>query len=51
MRAAQRPLAATGMPIRGFTPGIDGLYAVIAHPGVMLAPCLGRLAAEEIVTD
>lgn len=51
VRAVQRPLTATGMPIRGFMPGIDGLYAVIGHPGVMLAPWLGRLAAQEIVAD
>ncbi len=51
VRAVQRPLTATGMPVRGFMPGIDGLYAVIGHPGVMLAPWLGRLAAQEIVAD
>lgn len=51
VRAVQRPLTSTGMPIRGFMPGIDGLYAVIGHPGVMLAPWLGRLAAQEIVAD
>ncbi len=51
VRAAQRPLTTHGMPVRGFMPGIDGLYAVIGHPGVMLAPWLGRLAAQEIVAD
>lgn len=48
-RAVQRPLTRTGMPVQGFLPGVEGLYAAIAHPGVMLAPWLGRLAAEALV--
>lgn len=48
-RAVQRPMTADSMPVRGFLPGVDGLYAAIAHPGVMLAPWLGRLAAQDIM--
>ncbi|MEN5038871.1 FAD-dependent oxidoreductase [Stenotrophomonas sp. TWI1149] len=48
-RAVQRPMTADSMPVRGFLSGVDGLYAAIAHPGVMLAPWLGRLAAQDIM--
>jgi glycine/D-amino acid oxidase-like deaminating enzyme len=47
--AAYRPMTDGGSPLRTFLPEVEGLYAVIAHPGVILAPRLGRLAAEEIV--
>ncbi|MBB5571879.1 MULTISPECIES: hypothetical protein [Rhizobium] len=30
-------------------PGVDGVYIAVAHPGVILAPLLGRLAMEEII--
>jgi len=35
------------MPVRGFL--VEGLYVLVAHPGVILAPRLGRLAAGEII--
>jgi glycine/D-amino acid oxidase-like deaminating enzyme len=35
-------------PLNGFIPHVEGLYALVAHPGVMLAPYLGRLAAKTI---
>lgn len=45
----QRPIFADGMPRLGFLPGIDGLYIAAGHPGVILAPLIGRLTAEEIL--
>ncbi|BCP55548.1 hypothetical protein K32_41650 [Kaistia sp. 32K] len=47
--AAQRPMTGDGTPLRGFAGKIEGLYALVAHPGVILAPLLGRLCAEDIL--
>lgn len=44
-----RPIPADDLPIVGFTPQLSGLYAVIMHAGVTLAPVVGRLAANEIL--
>ena len=49
VNAAYRPLTKVGSPLRNFLPGISGLYAVVAHPGVILAPYLGRHAARDIL--
>ncbi|WP_157743487.1 NAD(P)/FAD-dependent oxidoreductase [Ochrobactrum quorumnocens] len=46
--AGYRPMTDGGVPLRGFVPSIEGLYVVVAHPGVILAPYLGRLSAAEI---
>lgn len=47
--AAFRPMTANGLPLRSFLPEVEGLYALVAHPGVILSAHLGRLAAEDIV--
>ncbi|MDL2403857.1 NAD(P)/FAD-dependent oxidoreductase [Rhizobium mayense] len=44
-----RPVFADGFPRLGFLPGADGIYVAVAHPGIILAPLLGRLAMEEII--
>ena len=44
-----RPMFSDGLPRLGFAAEMDGLYVAVGHPGVILAPLLGRLAAEEIV--
>ncbi|WP_145256854.1 MULTISPECIES: NAD(P)/FAD-dependent oxidoreductase [Pseudomonas] len=44
-----RPMTPEGKPVMGYLPGVEGVYALVAHPGIVLAPHLGRLAAEEIV--
>ncbi len=41
-----RPIPPDGLPIVGFLPGLENLYAVVAHSAVHLAPVLGRLAAQ-----
>ncbi|WP_247748936.1 MULTISPECIES: FAD-binding oxidoreductase [unclassified Rhizobium] len=45
-----RPTFPDGMPRVGFLPQMTGLYIAGGHPGVILAPLIGRLAAEEILT-
>ena len=45
-----RPIPKDGFPAVGPTPEIDGLYVAVMHSGVTLAPIVGRLAAEEILT-
>jgi glycine/D-amino acid oxidase-like deaminating enzyme len=44
-----RPYFADGFPRLGFLPDVGGIYVAVGHPGVILAPLLGRLATEEIV--
>lgn len=44
-----RPIFADGLPRLGFLPQVDGLYVAAGHPGVILAPLIGRLTAEEIL--
>ncbi|MGU3576414.1 NAD(P)/FAD-dependent oxidoreductase [Brucellaceae bacterium C25G] len=49
VHASYRPMIDGGAPIQQFLSGVDGLYALLAHPGVILAPKLGDLAAKEII--
>lgn len=49
IRVAQRPMTADGRPLCGGVGNIEGLYALVAHPGVILAPVLGRRCAESIL--
>ncbi|WP_235580845.1 FAD-binding oxidoreductase [Pseudorhodoferax sp. Leaf265] len=49
IRVAQRPMTADGRPLCGGVGEIEGLYALVAHPGVILAPVLGRRCAESIL--
>ncbi len=49
INAAQRPMTEAGKPLRGFVAGVEGLYALVAHPGVTFAPLLGRIATLEIM--
>ena len=48
-KIGHRPMFEDGMPRLGFLTGVDGLYVAVGHPGVILAPLLGRFSAEEIV--
>jgi glycine/D-amino acid oxidase-like deaminating enzyme len=43
-----RALPADGLPVAGWVPQADGLYVIVAHAAVTLAPILGELAASEI---
>lgn len=44
-----RPIFIDGMPRLGVLPQVENLYVAAGHPGVTLAPLIGRLAAEEIL--
>ncbi|WP_339548272.1 NAD(P)/FAD-dependent oxidoreductase [Pseudomonas sp. RA_35y_Pfl2_P32] len=44
-----RPFPADGIPIVGYLPNVSGVYICTMHPGVILAPIVGRLASEEII--
>jgi glycine/D-amino acid oxidase-like deaminating enzyme len=44
-----RALPIDGWPVCGWINSIGGLYVVVTHSGITLAPLLSRLAAEEIV--
>lgn len=48
---AQRPMTADGRPLCGYVGKFEGLYALVAHPGVILAPVLGRLCAESVLSS
>ncbi|MYT71893.1 MULTISPECIES: FAD-binding oxidoreductase [unclassified Streptomyces] len=47
-RIGIRPVPLDGLPLVGEAPGAPGLYHLVSHSGVTLAPVLGRLAAREI---
>lgn len=44
-----RPFPADGIPIVGYLPKVNGVCVCTMHPGVVLAPIVGRLASEEII--
>ncbi|MDF1791026.1 MAG: FAD-binding oxidoreductase [Thalassobaculaceae bacterium] len=44
-----RPMPDDDGPIIGFTSDIGGLYLAAMHGGIILAPVIGRLAADEIL--
>jgi glycine/D-amino acid oxidase-like deaminating enzyme len=43
---ANRPISADGLPVVGFVE--QGLYVIVTHSGITLAPLLGELASHEI---
>src|SRR5262249_16925980 len=43
-----RPLPADGRTVAGSAPGPEGLYVLVTHSGVTLAPLLAELAGAEI---
>lgn len=49
VRVTTRPIPGDGMPVAGFIPGAEGLYAMVMHSGVTIGPLIARLAAREIV--
>ena len=48
-RIGLRALPIDGVPVCGWIKPIGGLYVVVTHSGITLAPLLSRLVAEEIV--
>ncbi|MGO3890231.1 MAG: NAD(P)/FAD-dependent oxidoreductase [Paenalcaligenes sp.] len=51
MAGAWRPLTESGMPYRQSFSEIQGLYATVAHPGVILGPYLARLSVEDVLAS
>lgn len=49
VRIGFRPYPLDNRPICGHVAGVDGLYVIVTHSGVTLAPILGRHAAQEIM--
>ncbi|MEU6388476.1 FAD-dependent oxidoreductase [Streptomyces sp. NPDC046939] len=47
-RVGVRPIPVDGLPLVGEVATVPGLYHLVSHSGVTLAPVLGRLAAREI---
>jgi glycine/D-amino acid oxidase-like deaminating enzyme len=45
-----RPIPADGFPTVGRARGLAGLTIAVMHSGITLAPAVGRLVAEEILT-
>jgi glycine/D-amino acid oxidase-like deaminating enzyme len=43
-----RPLPVDGLTIAGWVPVVAGLYVIVTHSGVTLAPILAELAAREV---
>ncbi|MEU7834680.1 MULTISPECIES: FAD-binding oxidoreductase [unclassified Nonomuraea] len=48
VRLGVRPVPTDGLPLAGTHPDAPGLYHLVTHSGVNLAPELGRLVAAEI---
>lgn len=46
-----RPLPIDGHPVLGFSPARKDVYLAIMHSGVSLAPIIGQLVTQEIITD
>jgi glycine/D-amino acid oxidase-like deaminating enzyme len=49
VQEAIRPMPLDGLPVVGYLE--DGLYVVVTHSGVTLAPILGQLAAVELLDN
>ena len=45
-----RPLPVDGHPVLGFSPNRPDVYMAVMHSGVSLAPIIGQLVAQEIVS-
>lgn len=50
VETGQRPVTTDGWPMIGYLDSPKGVYITAAHPGVILAPFIGRVAAAEILT-
>ena len=45
-----RPLPLDGHPVLGFSDKIDNTYLALSHSGVSLAPLIGKLVTQELLT-
>lgn len=49
-KVTERPTPADGFPLVGRVAGWSGLSVLVSHSGVTLAPALGRMLTEEVLT-
>ena len=49
--AGVRPMPRDDLPIVGRIPALPGLYVAVMHAGIVMAPVVGRLVADEIRDD
>jgi len=45
-----RPLPLDGLPVLGANPAVPAHYLAVMHSGVTLAPVIGQLVANEILS-
>ena len=45
-----RPLPLDGLPVLGANPAVPAHYLAVMHSGVTLAPVIGKLVANEILS-
>jgi len=45
----ERPVFSDGLPRLGLLSEVGNLYLTVGHPGVILAPLIGRMTAQEIL--
>lgn len=46
----ERPTPADGFPLVGYLPGKSGAYLAVTHSGITLAPAIGRMVTDEVLT-
>lgn len=51
IKVGMRPMPVDGYPIVGFYDQIEGLYLIVMHSAITLAPVISRLAASEIIDN
>jgi glycine/D-amino acid oxidase-like deaminating enzyme len=50
-RAGRRPMPRDGLPLVSRAAAIGGLYVAVTHSGITLAPGIGCMVADEIMSD
>jgi len=50
-RAGRRPIPGDGLPLVGRSEAVAGLSVAVTHSGITLAPSIGRMVAEDVVSD
>jgi glycine/D-amino acid oxidase-like deaminating enzyme len=48
-RIGKRPIPGDQLPVVGYVPGVEGLYAMVSHGAITHGALMGRLAAREIL--
>lgn len=48
VRIAVRPIPGDNLPVVGWVPGVEGVYAIVGHGAITHGPLVARLAAREI---